>query len=110
MKSLILSIVGGMTYFMIEILWRGYSHFSMFILGSICFLFIGLINEFFTYKMPLWKQQKIATVIILLLELIFGLILNVWLKLNVWDYSGLKFNFMDSISVGFRQFGIYKQL
>lgn len=97
MKGFILSIIGGVSYFIIEILWRGYSHFSMFMLGGLCFLFIGLINEFFTYEMPLWKQQGIATIIIIFLELIFGLILNIWLNLNIWDYSNLRFNFMGQI-------------
>ena len=34
-------------------------------------------------------------------ELITGLILNVWLGLNVWNYSGLPFNFMGQICLQF---------
>lgn len=100
-KSLCLFGIGGLLYYIIEILWRGYSHMSMFILGGICFLLIGIINEKFTFEIPLWKQQIIATIIITMLEFIFGFILNVILKLNIWDYSHLPFNIMGQICLYF---------
>lgn len=96
-KHMILFIVGGMSYYFIEVIWRGYSHFSMMILGGICFVLMGLINEFFTFAMPLWKQQLIATCIITTLEFITGYILNIKLSLNIWDYSNLIFNLMGQI-------------
>lgn len=89
--------MGGIVYFLIEILWRGYSHPSMFVLGGICFILIGLINEFFTFEMPMWKQQSIASIIVTLLEFITGIIVNVILKLNVWDYSNMPFNILGQI-------------
>nr|WP_312578327.1 hypothetical protein [Sedimentibacter sp.] len=97
-KNIFLFAIGGLLYYLTEILWRGYSHISMFILGGICFVLIGLINELFTFQMPLWKQQLIAAVIITGIEFITGLILNVWLQLNIWDYSGLRFNLFGQIS------------
>ena len=100
-KKLILFIFGGMAYYLIEILWRGYSHFSMFILGGICFVLIGLINEFLNWNTLIWKQQLIATGIITFLEFIFGLFLNVWLGLNIWDYSNMRFNVLGQISLGY---------
>lgn len=97
-----LFIIGGTAYFFIEILWRGYSHITMFVLGGLCFILIGLLNEFdSTHKMPLLIQQVISCIIITTLELIFGLVFNVWLKMNIWDYSSLKFNFMGQISLLF---------
>lgn len=39
--------------------------------------------------------------IVTLLELISGIILNVWLKLDIWDYSNLPFNFMGQICLPF---------
>ncbi|MGJ0848756.1 putative ABC transporter permease [Tissierella praeacuta] len=97
-KYLILFIIGGISYFFIEILWRGYSHITMFILGGLCFISVGLVKEYyFTFKKPLLIQQCISCLIITILELIFGLILNVKLGLDVWDYSNFKFNFMGQI-------------
>lgn len=98
-KELVLFLVGGITYFMIEILWRGYSHLSMFILGGICFVLIGLINEYYSWELPLWNQMLFATIIITTLEFIFGVILNILLGLSIWDYSNLRFNLLGQISL-----------
>ena len=37
--------VGGALYVLIELIWRGWSHWTMFILGGLCFVMLGLINE-----------------------------------------------------------------
>lgn len=70
---------------------------SMFIVGGICFVLIGLINEYLSFDTPLWKQQLIAAVIVTLIEFFSGLILNVWLHMNIWDYSSLPFNLLGQI-------------
>lgn len=98
-KSMFLFAVGGFLYYLIEILWRGYSHISMFILGAICFLLIGLINEFYTWQMPLWKQMLKASVIVTIAELAVGIILNIWFELDIWNYRDLPFNLLGQISL-----------
>lgn len=98
-KALGLFAIGGALYYLIEILWRGYSHIGMFVVGGICFILIGLINEYLSFKTPLWKQQLIAAFIVTGIEFIAGLILNVWLRLNIWDYSNLPFNLLGQISL-----------
>lgn len=98
-KNIILFLIGGISYYVIEILWRGYSHSSMVLLGGACFFLIGLINERFTFEMPLWKQQIISTGIVTTLEFIFGIILNRVFDLGVWDYSALPFNLLGQISL-----------
>lgn len=100
-KGLFLFAVGGLLYYLIEILWRGYSHISMFILGSICFVLIGLINEFYDWNMPLWKQMLIASLVVTVTEFVAGAILNIWLGLDIWDYSNLRFNLLGQISLGY---------
>lgn len=102
LKEFILLIIGGALYFIIEVLYRGYSHLSMFLLGGICFVVIGLINEVFDYKMSLLKfQMPIAAIVVTVLEFITGLIVNKWLGLNVWDYSNTPFNVMGQICLPF---------
>ena len=96
-----LFLIGGVVYVIIELLWRGYSHTSMFILGGLAFILIGQINEFFSWQPPIWLQCLIATVIILTLEFVFGCILNLWLRLNIWDYSHLPFNILGQICLPF---------
>lgn len=51
-KYLFLFGSGGLLYILIELIWRGYSHWTMFALGGICFVFLGLINEILPWQMP----------------------------------------------------------
>lgn len=88
-KYLILFLLGGFAYYGIEILWRGYSHWSMIICGGICFIYAGLQNEQVEWDYPFWKQVLRVEAFILIAEFITGCIVNLWLGLNVWDYSGL---------------------
>jgi uncharacterized membrane protein len=99
LKNTFLFLLGGTIYFFIEILFRGFSHSSMFICGGLCFVIIGLLNETKYFKIPLFLKMFISSIIITVLELITGLIVNVWLKLEVWDYSSLPFNFMGQICI-----------
>ena len=96
-KLSLLFLMGGMIYFAIEVAFKGDSHWSMFIVGGMAFLLIGGINNYFDYDMPLVWQMLCSAVIITFLELASGLIVNVWLDLNVWDYSSIPLNFMGQI-------------
>lgn len=100
-KALILFLVGGFLYYLIEITWRGYSHFTMFILGGLCFVLIGLINEVIPWEMPLWQQGVIGSVIITVLEFITGCFVNIMLGWSVWDYSNMPFNLFGQICLPF---------
>ena len=93
-KYLILFLLGGYTYYSIEILWRGYSHYSMIICGGICFIYAGLQNEQVEWDYPFWKQVLRVEAFILSAEFITGCIVNLWLGLDVWDYSGLSGNIL----------------
>ncbi len=99
LKHTFLFLVGGTIYFLLEVLFRGYSHPSMFILGGICFLLIGILSESKYFQIPLLGQMLISSLIITVMELATGLIVNVWLGLNVWDYSSLPFNFLGQICI-----------
>lgn len=99
LKHTFLFLVGGTIYFLLEVLFRGYSHPSMFILGGICFLLIGILSESKYFQIPLLGQMLISSLIITVMELATGLIVNVWLGLSVWDYSSLPFNFLGQICI-----------
>ena len=101
LKFLILFIFGGAIYFLIEILWRGYSHWTMFLLGGLCFVIVGAINNFIPWKMKFEKQMAIGAIIITILEFIVGVVVNLILKWNIWDYSMLPFNILGQICLPF---------
>lgn len=110
-RSLILFLIGGICYYFIEILWRGYSHVGMFVLGGLCFVLIGSIGEYyFTTRRSFFMQLGISCLVITVLELIFGLILNLWLRLDVWDYSSLNYNFMGQICLRYSIFWFFLSL
>ena len=96
-KYMILFAIGGMAYFLLEVLVRGYSHYSMFLCGGACFLCCGLLNENMKIKMSFISQMVLSALIITALEFITGLIVNIWLKMDIWDYSQLPYNFMGQI-------------
>lgn len=97
MKYMFLFIVGGFCYGLVENICRGYSHISMFIAGGISFILIGLLNQGFSWDMSVISQMVISSLIITIIELVSGIIVNIFLKLNVWDYTKLPYNFLGQI-------------
>ncbi len=96
-KALVLFLFGAVAYALIEVIWRGYTHWTMAVLGGLLFLLIGGINNWLPWAMPLWLQMLIGTCVVTGAELIAGLILNVWLGLGIWDYSQMPFNLLGQI-------------
>jgi len=96
-KYLFMFWFGGATYASIEVITRERSHWSMIILGGICFLCLGEINKLLPWKTPLTLQMLIGSILITGLEFITGYIVNIKFGLNVWDYSNLPFNLMGQI-------------
>ena len=100
-KYIILWIIGGIIYTMMETLFRGHTHWTMGVLGGICFICLGLINEILSWETPLALQMFIGSIIITILEFITGCIVNLWLGWNVWDYSNLPLNLLGQICLPF---------
>ena len=93
---MLLFTAGGLIYGGVEIFYRGFTHISMFIAGGLCFVLIGSIS-YWRRDIPVTVRMLISAVMITLLEFICGLIVNVWLGLNVWDYSEIPLNLMGQI-------------
>lgn len=96
-KNIINFSIGGIVYLMIELLWRGYSHWSMFFLGGMCFVITDIINKNITGRKMLPLKLIICSLSITVLEFITGYILNIKLDLNVWDYYDMPYNLMGQI-------------
>ena len=99
-KNLALIGCGGMLYVMVELIYRGRSHGSMFLLGGVCFWLIGLLDEVFP-NAPLGVQMALGAWGIVSLELLTGLVVNRWLGLGVWDYSTQPHNLLGQVCLPF---------
>lgn len=96
-KYLFLFVTGGLLYNILELVFRGWTHWTMFFLGGICFICLGLINEALTWSMLLWWQIIIGACIITILEFLTGCVVNLWLGWGVWDYSQIPGNLLGQI-------------
>ena len=74
-----LFLLGGGMYIGIEMLWRGYSHWTMGIVGGLCFVIIGGLNNYIPWKMTLQKQAVIGALVVISIEFVSGIILNLFL-------------------------------
>lgn len=96
-KGCVLFMAGGGLYCLFEIAWRGRTHPSMLFVGGLCFILIGSINNIFSWSLGMVWQCLIGAALVTAVELVSGLILNVWLGLGVWDYSNMPLNLMGQI-------------
>lgn len=97
-KHIYLGFIMGMVYFTMEGFWRGWTNIAMLFIGGICGVLVGLLNEQpGYYKLKIWQQCLIGTIIILGVEFISGLVLNVWLGLHIWDYSDTWGNILGQV-------------
>lgn len=88
---------GGSFYITLEVLYRGYSHWSMGVLAGIVFIAIGLLNKVWGWETDLALQVLIGTIIATVSEFITGCIVNLWLGWNVWSYSNMWGNILGQI-------------
>lgn len=97
-SDLSLFTLGGCAYGAIELLWRHRTHWTMLITGGACFVAL-----FKLYKkhpnLPTLEKCVLGSGVITVIELAVGCVVNLWLKMNVWDYSTVPFNFMGQICV-----------
>lgn len=110
-ENIVIFIICGITYYLLECLSRGYSFFSMIIVGGLAGLCTGILNNtIFNWSTPLILQQFISMIIITLLEFSSGMILNIWLGLKVWDYSNQWGNIYGQICPKFMVFWFFVSL
>lgn len=98
LKYLFLFHFGGGTYTTIELLFRNETYIQMYVLGGICFVICGLLNEKFSWDFGLVWQVLIGTAIVTALEFLTGMIFNVWLGMEMWSYSNLPLNLYGQIA------------
>ncbi len=94
LKHLFLFSLGAVCYGLIEVAWRGHTHWTMLLLGGFCLVLLYQLSE---RDLPLLLQAGLGAGCITLLELCTGLLCNRVLGLAVWDYSREWGNFQGQI-------------
>lgn len=95
-ENLCVFSLGGAIYCIIEILFRGFTHWSMGIAGGLALLGIYKGNRKFKH-MNIFKKCFLGALYITGIEFVIGIIVNKIFKMNVWDYSAKPFNIMGQI-------------
>ena len=97
--------IGAVGYGLIELVWRGYTHWSMLTAGGFSFLGLSRISKVMK-KASLLKKAFAGCFIITAIEYIYGIVFNVILKKKIWDYSKLPLNLNGQICILYSFFWI----
>lgn len=93
------AIVFGGVYFVLESIWKGHwTNWRMFLLSAVIGVFIGLINNLFSYDTDFRLQCIVGTLIALLSECIFGYQWNIIEGLALWSYSNPPLSYVSAVA------------
>lgn len=96
MRFVILFLIGSVGYSALEIMWRGYTHWTMFVLGGLCFYVLYNVFSLMD-SYPVLLKALAGGAVITAAELVTGCIINLSLHWNVWNYSLVPYNFLGQI-------------
>lgn len=100
-KYSMIFFIGGICYGLLEVVYRGHTHPSMVVAGGICFTVIVLLDNMLRDRVNILLLALLGGVVITCVELVFGLIFNVWFKMGVWDYSSAPLNLYGQVCLPF---------
>lgn len=92
-------LMGGGLYCLAETVWRGWTHWTMFLAGGTLFLLIGLERGKKPWRWSLVSQAVVGGLTITAGEFLIGCVVNLWLGMRVWDYSDKPYNLLGQISL-----------
>ena len=96
MRYITIFLIGAAGYSSLEVLWRGYTHWTMSVTGGFCFLIIYLLNGVLASESMIFRSF-VGACAITAVEFIVGITVNLILKWNVWDYSCIPFNLVGQV-------------
>lgn len=99
-KYILIFLVGGFGYGLLEILFRGFTHWSMIITGGSALLILYLINLALP-NTPTILKAFIGALSITIIEFSVGIIVNKVFSFGVWDYTGSPGNILGIITPSF---------
>ena len=88
--------IGGILYGIIEVLFRGHTHWTMVVTGGMCFMLFYIVNLRLNTN-SLILRCFFSAAIITLFEFLVGYVVNIVYGLRVWDYSNQILNYRGQI-------------
>lgn len=85
-ENTVLFAAGGAGYSMLELAYRGGTHWSMTLLGGICMVLLAQLVRA-RPAWPLWKLSVAGAALVTAAEFAVGVVVNLLLGWHVWDYS-----------------------
>lgn len=95
-KNLLLFSVGGLGYGLLEILWRGSTHWSMLLTGGGCLMLLDRLDMRHQGEWLFLRCIR-GSVLITFVEFLVGIIVNRVFQMDVWDYSAQRGNIAGQI-------------
>ncbi len=99
-ESILVFLAGAFAYYFAELIYRGYSHITMFFAGGICFFLIYICEKRMA-SVHILLRVVVYAFMITAVEFVFGVVFNIMLDMKVWDYSDQPFNILGQICPGF---------
>ena len=93
-------ILGAGAYGTMELIFRGYTHWSMLLTGGACVLTIYYIQGWL-FGLPVVLAALAGAFIITAYEFFVGVLVNLQFGWHVWDYSALPGNILGQICPAF---------
>ena len=87
--ELLVFVLGGTAYAMMEILFRGHTHWSMALTGGACVVTLYILLDWLNGQ-PLVMAALAGAVIVTVYEFAVGCIVNLRFGWAVWDYSDME--------------------
>lgn len=105
--SMLLWAWGGTLYFLLEVAYKtatGHQErisWTMLVLAVVLCVPVERAGAELPWECPLWLQAAVCAALVTLVEFIAGCVLNLWLGLDIWDYSDIPFNLLGQICLPF---------
>ena len=101
--SMLLWTWGGTVYYFLEVIWKLLREeperisWTMLVLAVLLCVPVERCGEELPWACPLWLQALCCAALVTAVELAAGVVLNLWLRLGVWDYSHLPGNLWGQV-------------
>ena len=92
--------IGGVIYGLIEVIFRGHTHWTMLLTGGAVFCCLYFIFDIL-YNENLLKNALLGAMIITTAEFAVGCVVNIGLNMHIWDYSHKPLNLYGQICPAF---------